>query len=431
MIYTSMMVRALLSGRMYRGYGDGDGQGMDGAPDVGTLGGTMADSYGETSATMGGGLSSEQSAANEGVNDNSFGYDFSAAGLTEPGSFSLGNLFGYDAPTGLATLSGPYAGNENSYGLSEFAESPFGKVARGLANFSPIGKAVNIGYGLSKGNFGQAVSGVVGGLPGSIAGMGVDAAMGKNVSGQAGSTVGGMVGNSMSPGLGGMVGSMAGGAMGSAVGRGGGTSGTTGAGMNGEGGFDFGGMASGLGGLYSAYQNNKSANEAAGVAQQQTQQLADMYGPNSPYAAQLRQQLERKDASGGRRSQYGPREVELQAKLADVASRNAPNTLAANQAAYNMRQNGMRSGGQGLSTALQLAKASGLTGYAQKQLGGMFDNWNNSGSGNGNGGYSSEGQSYNNPSAYTAPQAPTPDYFGTPERMLVADEGGDNYWDNW
>ena len=52
------------------------------------------------------------------------------------------------------------------------------------------------------------------------------------------------------------------------------------------------------------------------------------FGPDSPYAQQLRQQLERRDAQAGRRSQYGPREVELQAKLAEVnanqQARNAP-----------------------------------------------------------------------------------------------------------
>ena len=49
-----------------------------------------------------------------------------------------------------------------------------------------------------------------------------------------------------------------------------------------------------------------------------------MFGQNSAYSQALRQQLARKDAAGGRRSQYGPREVELQARLAELNSRNAP-----------------------------------------------------------------------------------------------------------
>ena len=34
---------------------DGDTSGLDGAPDVGTLGGTLSDQYGENSVTTGGG----------------------------------------------------------------------------------------------------------------------------------------------------------------------------------------------------------------------------------------------------------------------------------------------------------------------------------------------------------------------------------------
>jgi hypothetical protein len=48
--------------------------------------------------------------------------------------------------------------------------------------------------------------------------------------------------------------------------------------------------------------------------------LQGMFGQNSPYAQQLQQQLERRDAASGRRSQYGPRSVELQAQLAKMAA---------------------------------------------------------------------------------------------------------------
>jgi len=48
---------------------------------------------------------------------------------------------------------------------------------------------------------------------------------------------------------------------------------------------------------------------------QTAQQLVDLFSPNSPYAQQLRQQLERRDAAAGRRSQYGTRETELAAAL--------------------------------------------------------------------------------------------------------------------
>jgi hypothetical protein len=70
-------------------------------------------------------------------------------------------------------------------------------------------------------------------------------------------------------------------------------------------------------GLYSAIdQRNRAKSYANG--------LAGMYGPNSPYAKQLEKRLLTKDAAAGRRSQYGAREVELQARLAEIAQRNAP-----------------------------------------------------------------------------------------------------------
>lgn len=56
--------------------------------------------------------------------------------------------------------------------------------------------------------------------------------------------------------------------------------------------------------------------------------LQDMFGPNSAFAQQMRQTLERKDAAAGRRSQYGPREVELQGALAREHSRIAPSLAA-------------------------------------------------------------------------------------------------------
>lgn len=123
--------------------------------------------------------------------------------------------------------------------------------------------------------------------------------------------------------------------------------------------FDLGGIAEGLGGLYSATRANRGL-------EQQAATLASLYGPTSPYAQALREQLARRDAAAGRRSQYGPREVELQAKLADVYSRNAPNTMAAQQAA-NIARN------KQLFALGTLAKRTGALDWAQRQLG---DLWN-------------------------------------------------------
>lgn len=78
-------------------------------------------------------------------------------------------------------------------------------------------------------------------------------------------------------------------------------------------------------------------------------QLNGMSAPGGAYEQALRKQLERRDAASGRRSQYGPREVELQAKLAELASRNAPSLV-----------NLMNSSNSGLESALRNLTGGGL-----------------------------------------------------------------------
>lgn len=196
-------------------------------------------------------------------------------------------------------------------------------------------------------------------------------------------------------------------------------------------GFDLGGTLAGLAGLYQGNKAAESSKQAAGLAQGQAQQLADLYGPNSPYAAQLRQQLERKDAAAGRRSQYGPREVELQARLADVASRNAPNVLAANQSAQTLRQQGQTTRGQQLAGALSLANKTGLTGMAQRGLQGLYGSFGGGGGTTGNEGFSLGDMSYNNPSAYVAPSAgfEWPSAQGAYDFAAEAGNNASSFWD--
>jgi hypothetical protein len=67
-------------------------------------------------------------------------------------------------------------------------------------------------------------------------------------------------------------------------------------------------------------QNRANSKQLKG----QQKSLEGLYGQDSSYAQAMRQQLERRDAAAGRRSQYGPREVELQAALAGNASKLAP-----------------------------------------------------------------------------------------------------------
>jgi hypothetical protein len=107
-------------------------------------------------------------------------------------------------------------------------------------------------------------------------------------------------------------------------------------------------LLGGLGALYGYNQASRGLNSQIGG-------LRGLYGQNSPYAQTLRQQLERKDAASGRRSQYGPREVELQARLAGLASGQAPMLNQLENQRTQMRT-------QGLGQLLQFGRQSGLFG---------------------------------------------------------------------
>jgi hypothetical protein len=107
--------------------------------------------------------------------------------------------------------------------------------------------------------------------------------------------------------------------------------------------------------------------------------LSQMYAPNSPYAQQLEQTLARKDAAAGRLSQYGPRAVDLQARLAAQQAQasqslaglaNARQSGFANQQAASNAQQAAR--GQQLQRLLALGKSSGLTDRLQSGLSEMF-----------------------------------------------------------
>lgn len=140
------------------------------------------------------------------------------------------------------------------------------------------------------------------------------------LAGQAGSTLGSVVGGAINPalsGVGGAIGGqMAQGAAAKAEGQYGQAAGPVGS-QGSSSAMDYGALGAGLGQIWNRYGAAKEYGN-------QGKQLASLYGPDSAYAQQMRQSLARQDAARGRRSQVGTREVELQARLADLASRNAP-----------------------------------------------------------------------------------------------------------
>lgn len=78
--------------------------------------------------------------------------------------------------------------------------------------------------------------------------------------------------------------------------------------------------------LYDMYTANKKSK----AMQSQADQLSNMYQPGTPEYDMWKQQLERRDAAAGRRSQYGPRSVELAAAMAKQRSNNLQSQNYAN-----------------------------------------------------------------------------------------------------
>lgn len=73
----------------------------------------------------------------------------------------------------------------------------------------------------------------------------------------------------------------------------------------------------GAGKLYGGYQDYRSAQDARRALAANNREIRNLYSVDSPYAQHARQVMERRDAAKGRTSQYGPRETQLAALLAD------------------------------------------------------------------------------------------------------------------
>lgn len=118
----------------------------------------------------------------------------------------------------------------------------------------------------------------------------------------------------------------------------------------------YGNMAASLMGLYNANRQKKQLKEQMGS-------LNNLFTPNSPYAQQLRQATERKDAAAGRRSQYGPREAQMAAQLAEKQASMAPQMMQYNQALGGLNNmmvnNGLQFGQQFYRNAPQMQRDYG------------------------------------------------------------------------
>lgn len=160
-------------------------------------------------------------------------------------------------------------------------------------------------------------------------------------------------------------------------------------------------MTGGLLGLGSLYSGMRNSREISG----QLNGLQSLYGQNSPYAQAMRQQLARKDAASGRRSQYGPREVELQARLAQMASGQAP-------AMANLMQMRQANRGQSLAQLAGLYQQMGGFGPIQTGLTSLYNQFSGNGLPSGMETLAPYEYGNLNPENYYAPIPDIPDFGG-------------------
>lgn len=93
--------------------------------------------------------------------------------------------------------------------------------------------------------------------------------------------------------------------------------------------------------LNSSYQHNNASKQMQQWIQQQQDNIKNLYAPGSPEYNQLWQQMSRQDAAAGRNSQYGPRSVNLAAKIAQTKA-DAMARLSASMGS--LQQNALNSG---------------------------------------------------------------------------------------
>jgi hypothetical protein len=317
-----------------------DPSGMDGS-DMGGMGGGL-----DQSDISGWGMDNGGAFAGAEGFDGMGGMDTSMFESFDVGGYGMGQMSnGLSASYSDAAMPGYAAEEDNSFFgklsrmAQQVAQNPLGKMAIGRVS-QPLGMVNSMAQMANKaGN-----SPTRGGALGTIGGF-----------------TGGVLGGAFGGPVGGLAGQQAGQALGNAIGGNSpsysGPTGQQNANEMGSGNMSLGtGIGMGLAGLYGNHMANKDMKGLQG-------NLQNMYGQKSPYAQALRQQLARRDAAGGRRSQYGPREVELQAALAGQYSRNA-GTLA---------QMGQQRGQNRNQMLGQLAGLYGHMGGYQGIKGGLQD----------------------------------------------------------
>jgi hypothetical protein len=214
---------------------------------------------------------------------------------------------------------------------------------------------------------------------------------------------------------------------------GGGGSSSSSNGSSGNGGFSLGDILGLVAGGVDANKQGEAAKKMKEWMDQRQAMVDNLYAPGSPEYNALWEEMSRKDAAAGRNSQYGPRSVDLAAKIAQIkADQNVRMTTGLSRAyAEALNQDASKYGG--LSAAAQKLLTGNGGGGTVQNLSSIINSIAKSGvadTGFGSvpGGYvdPSTGTHYNNPSAYTAPGY---DYNGDPIDSYLGDGSYDNLFD--
>lgn len=256
-------------------------------------------------------------ALNEGYDDDPIGGslltkdDYKRSGKVAAGAaaafFGGGALAGAMGSGGTTVGTGVGTGTATGTGLS----TTFGT---GLST----GTADSLGIGLTEGSLG----GVGGGLSTGVGtGMSAATADSLGIGLTQGAIDGGLSGESLTA-AGGAFGT-GGASLGDMANAGKALSSTSGGLSNLS---TLGNLAKIGGSIYDKY----AANQKAGVLQNNADELNNMYQPGTPEYELWKQTLDRRDAAQGRRSQYGPRSVELAAAMAKQRSANLTSSAYSN-----------------------------------------------------------------------------------------------------
>jgi hypothetical protein len=280
----------------------------------------------------------------------------------------MGALFG-----GLGGAMGGLAGGGEAAGGAGMAEGANIGAANALSDAAAYGSLPGSAWapstgGLAAGALGGGAEGAAGGALTGVPPPAYPGAGGGGLS----SLFGGGGGMSSTLGRLGMSG------LSSLLGGGGGVPSNApggGIGGGGQGGFDMSGLAGALGplagGLMSAQRQGDAAQKMMAWLNGQQQRIDNLYAPNSPEYNYMFDQMSRQDAAAGRNSQYGPRSVDLAAKIAQIKADENARLAASFARPYSEALNQNAGRFQGLFGALGNTGANGsLGGLANTLFGG-------------------------------------------------------------